>query len=92
MEATTDRCRSRTRIAGLALALVVALGLTACGGNDDGGGSDGTATEAQCQEWQADFDDASLGFDLAEPGTPAAEDFTERMSAADDKLREGGCY
>jgi hypothetical protein len=73
----------------LALVLALGLGLAACGGDDDGGGN---ATEAQCQAWQEDFDDASLGFDLAEPGTPAAEDFTERMEAADAKLRDGGCY
>jgi hypothetical protein len=79
-----------TRLA-LALVLALGLGLTACGGDDDSGGG-GNATEAQCREWQHDFDDASLGFDLAEPGTPAAEDFTERMEAADAKLRDGGCY
>jgi hypothetical protein len=76
----------------LVVLAVAALPVAACG-NDDDGGDGGTATEAQCQQWQDDFDDAALGHDLTSGrNQPAAEDFTDRMTAADDKMRDGGCY
>jgi hypothetical protein len=66
--------------------------MAACGDGDAGSGGS-PATDAQCQQWQDDFDDAALGHDLTSGrNQPAAEDFTDRMAAADDKLRDGGCY
>jgi hypothetical protein len=82
--------------------VLVLILLTACGSQNDGnyideyGGSSAVyqriATETDCAALQAEFDQAAANNDAADPGTSQHRQTTGYMRAADDRMREVGCY
>lgn len=80
--------------------LACLLAVAGCGGGDSGAeprpGSpdvyERIAGLEDCAALQEEFDTASANHDRAEAGSEQAEAATAYMQAADERMREVGCY
>lgn len=83
-------------LAGLLLILAACSPATATPANEVQYGSDAVyqriGSMSDCDDLQAEFDQASANHDRAEPGSDAARASTGYMEAADARMQEVGCY